>query len=70
MGPRQELQEEVGRGVGLKPFLGVVEGFGGPWEEDMVLLGRDDLGPLCWHPIDHHFGKVFGCQPCEGTDAC
>ena len=60
----------MGQGVGLKPFLGLVEGFGGPQVEDLVVLAWVELGSLCWHPVERHFGEVVGREPCEGTDAC
>ena len=60
----------MGQGVGLKPFLGLVEGFGGPQEEDLLVLAWVDLGSLCWHPVERHFGEVIGHEPCKGTDAC
>ena len=52
------LQEQVGEGVWLQPFLGLVVGSGAPWVEGLVSLVWVEPVLSHWCLIELRFGET------------
>ena len=56
--------------VGLKPFLGVVWGFGAPFMEDLMVLGLAETKQSRWDQVDYPFGVIVVHDSSEDNDEC